>query len=210
MVNNPEDAQLDKMLAKIGRGDLSAAPDLFARFQPRLHRMIRVRLDDRLSSRVDPSDVAQEVFLQASTQIVDYAQNPALPFYPWLRQLALHRLNALHRQHLYTDKRSVYRELSPQLSDSSTLQLAEQVAASDTGPLKHLIREELRRCVRQALAQLPESDREVLILRHLEGLNYADCAAVLQISEPAARQRHVRAVRRIHRLMVDYNPGDSG
>ena len=169
-------------------------------FRERLRRMVKVRLDDRVAARVDPSDVVQETLMIAYSKLANYVQAPALPFYPWLRQLALNRLTVLHREHLYTEKRRVGREVSIGISDSSAIELADCFVVSDS-PLKSMIREEQLSRVRQAMAELSEPDREILILRHLEGLSYTDSAQVMGISETAVRQRHVRAVRRITRLM---------
>jgi RNA polymerase sigma-70 factor (ECF subfamily) len=51
--------------------------------------------------------------------------------------------------------------------------------------------------VRAALARLAESDREVLLLRHLEQLSLAEIAAVLGLSEATAGKRHLRALERL-------------
>ncbi len=118
-----------------------------------------------------------------------------MPLYPWLRQIAFNRLAALHRRHVEAGKRSVGREQSLELSSASAIELAEHLTGRESGPLRRAIRKEMCQRVRSALAALPETDREILILRHLEQLSYADSAAILQISEAAAKQPHVRALR---------------
>ena len=190
----------EDILDRIRCGDDSKTADLFSMFRTRLRRMIQVRLDDRVLARVDPSDVVQETLMLASSQFADYVHNPPLPFYPWLRQLALNRLAALHREHIHTEKRRVGREVSMGISNSSAMQLGDQFATSDS-PLTGMIREELHARVQLAMGELPAVDREILILRHLEDLNYAESAQVMGITETVARQRHVRAVRRINRLL---------
>jgi RNA polymerase sigma-70 factor (ECF subfamily) len=163
--------------------------------------MVAVRMDDRLGARVDPSDVVQEALAIAAQRLPEYLRESSLAFYPWLRQIAWSRLVDLHRRHVVASKRSVSREQPMGLSDSSTMQLANWLATSGTGPLKRLVREELRDRVRSAMAQLAAEDREVLLLRHLEDLSYAECAVILGAGEAAAMQRHVRAARRLHRLL---------
>ncbi len=197
------------LLARVGQGDPSAVAQLLGRYRDRLRRMIAVRMDDRLSARVDPSDVVQETLVAASEQLSDYLRQCPLPFYPWLRQLAANRLADLHRKHVAAGKRSLKSENPPGISDVSAAKLADRFAASQTGPLSRLIRREARARVREALARLAERDREILVLRHLEELSFADSAAVLGISEAAAKQRHVRALRRIHRLLHDHASGAS-
>ena len=65
------------------------------------------------------------------------------------------------------------------------------------------MREELRGRVRSALAELSERDREVLVLRHLEQLSTREIATIIGISEAAVKQRHVRALDRLQRLLRD-------
>ena len=90
-----------------------------------------------------------------------------------------------------------------QMSDSSTMQLADRLLAGDSGqPLKRLMQDELHARVRTAMDQLDADDREVLLLRHVEGLNSRETAAVLEVSEEAGVQRHVRALRRLRRLLT--------
>jgi RNA polymerase sigma-70 factor (ECF subfamily) len=53
------------------------------------------------------------------------------------------------------------------------------------------------------LNRLADRDREVLVIRHLEGLSTREIAAILDISEDAVKRRHVRALDRLQRLLRD-------
>jgi RNA polymerase sigma-70 factor (ECF subfamily) len=200
----------DELLRKARFGDKSARDRLLARHRERLRRMVAVRMDDRLSARVDPSDVVQEALVVASRQFPAYLRNPPLPLYPWLRQIAWNRLVDLNRRHIQSAKRSVRREESLGISGTSAAELAEQLVARESGPVKRALVNEMKGRVRAALAQLGTMDREILILRHLEQLSAAESAAILKITPSAAKQRHVRALRRIRRLLHDEEtPGGS-
>ena len=199
----------DELLDRATGGDRLAVEGLLDRHRERLLRMIAIRLDGRLAGRVDPSDVVQETLAAAAGRLDDYLRDRPVPFYPWLRQLAWDRLHDLHRRHLSTGKRSVLREEALGVPDASAVELAAQFVARDTGPLKRLLREELRARVRATLAQLSRGDREVLILRHLEHLSAAESAAVLEIGVDAAKKRYVRAVRRLRRFLDDLTWGDA-
>jgi RNA polymerase sigma-70 factor (ECF subfamily) len=198
----------DELLRLTRRGDPSARDRLLARHRPRLRRMVRLRLDPRLSARVDPSDVVQETLAEAARRLEEYLRRPPLPFYPWLRQIALDRLLDLRRRHLRARKRSVAREEPDVLSlpDESAAELAARLIDLGSSPSRQLLRQEMRERVRLALARLPEGDREVLVLRHLEGMTVRDIAAVLAVGEGAVRMRHVRALGRLRDLM-DQEPG---
>jgi RNA polymerase sigma factor (sigma-70 family) len=100
-------------------------------------------------------------------------------------------------------RRSVTREEPPLVPDESVLQLAHRLSASATSPSRHLLREELRDRVRVALGCLKPSDREVLVLRYLEGLSNSEAAAVLGIAENTAGMRRLRALERLRALLGD-------
>jgi RNA polymerase sigma-70 factor (ECF subfamily) len=192
----------DELLQRSAAGDDAARLELLARHRGRLRQMIAVRLDWRLLARVDPSDVVQEVLMEAHEKPSDYLRDRPLPFYPWLRRIAWQRLLKIH-QHHHARKRRVTHEGPPllELPDESIGDLAERLATSDSSPSRHALREELRLRVRGALGQLREPDREVLVLRYLEQMSLREIAAVLEISEGAVKTRHARALLRLQALL---------
>jgi RNA polymerase sigma-70 factor (ECF subfamily) len=199
------DPDTDQLLQRVAAGDLAARGLLLDRHRPRLRQMIALRLDRRLWARVDPSDVLQETLAEADQKLADYARRRPLPFYPWLRRLAWERLVQVHRRHVRARRRTVQREAdpAPPLPDESALDLADRLAARGSSPSARLRRDELCGCLRRALAQLPEGDREVLVLRYLEDLSPKEIAAVLDVTEAAVKMRQLRALRRLRDLLGD-------
>ena len=193
----------ENLLQRVADGDYAARDQLLERFRRRLRRMVVVRFDPRLAARVDPSDVVQETLAEAARRLEEYLRHPPLPFYPWLRQIALDRLLDLRRRHLRARKRSVAREEPGGLNlpDESAAELAARLIDLGSSPSRHLLREELRERVRVTLGRLPPGDREVLVLRHLEQMAIRDVAAVLGVGEGAVRMRLVRALGRLRDLL---------
>jgi RNA polymerase sigma-70 factor, ECF subfamily len=194
----------EDLLRRAAAGQGTAREQLLDRYRDRLRHVVAMRLDRRLAARVDPSDVIQEAMADAARKLPDYLRCRPLPFYPWLRQLALERLIVMHRRHIQAEKRSVTREEGQPLplSDESTLQLADRLLDTGSTPIGKLLRDELQRRVQEALALLDPRDREVLVLRHLEQLSTRETAAVMNISEGAVKTRHLRALRRFRGLMA--------
>ena len=187
--------QTDELLVRAEAGSDSAVQQLLGEHRERLRQMVSVRLDRRLASRVDPSDVVQEALIEAATRLPDYLRSRALPFYPWLRQLALDRMNRNRRTHLATAKRSVVKEECPVLSDESVVHLARRLVSRDVSPSAQAIQHEIQALTRKSLASLGEKDRELLIMKYLEHLSLREIASVLGISEAAAKSRHIRGGR---------------
>lgn len=186
------------LAADAARGDRQAEEDLWRTFRPRLKRMVTAELDPRISSRVDPSDVVQETILEAHRRLPECSARPPLPFYPWLRGIASDRIGKMHRTHLGAKSRDVSREVSSPcgLPDDSVDFLAQRLLNQEGCPVQWLLKEELRRRVRETLDQLSVEDRRVLILRLVEEMNTAETALVLGLSEPAVRMRQLRALER--------------
>jgi len=202
------DADTDELLLLAGRGEQLAVQRLLERHRPRLRRMIEVRLDKRLSARVDPSDIIQDSLLDASRKLNDYLATRPLPFYPWLRAIAWQRLQDQYRRHLRAKRRSVkFEEPLVPLPDQSAMLLASQFIAPGTSPSQRLLREESQRRIRAALDQLNPTDREILVLRHLEQMPVAEIAALLGISEGAVKMRRLRAIERIRNLLDNGTEG---
>src|SRR5437588_10799844 len=88
--------ETERLLASAARGGRSDWGELLDRHRARLRRMLALRLDQRLQGRVDPSDVLQETYLEATQRLPDYLRQPDMPFYLWLRFLAGQRLPILH------------------------------------------------------------------------------------------------------------------
>ncbi len=204
-----DDPETEVRLRRAAEGDEQALHWLLERHRDRLRRMITVRLDGRLASRLDASDVVQETLIDAARRFADYVQAPALPFYPWLHRLASERLAQAHRFHLRTLRREAGREQAsgPPQADPTAFRLVERLTASGTSPSKHLIREEERQAMWRALGLLSDQDREILVMRYLDQLAFAEIGVILAISESAARVRHFRALQRINLLLDASNEG---
>lgn len=187
------------------RGEGACLGSLLERHRGRLRRMVALRLDPRLRGRVDPSDVVQEAYLEASARLAEYARGASMPFFLWLRLIAGQRLRIVHRHHLGVKARDPGRELSiggdiyPEASSDA---LAARLASRGPTPSEDARRAERDGRLRQALDGLDAIDREVLALRHFERLTNAEAASVMGVSEAAAGRRHFRALRRLKEALA--------
>ena len=163
-----------------------------------------MRMDRALERRVDASDVVQDVLIEANRRLSDYLQNPVMPFHLWLRQMAKDRIIDLHRRHRVAAKRSIDREqpLAARVRlDESTMDLAAQLCDREMTPAEAATWRELEHRFQGAIEELEEIDREVILMRHFEQLSNSEVAAALNLSEPAASMRYLRAIRRLRTLL---------
>jgi RNA polymerase sigma-70 factor, ECF subfamily len=195
----PDSAQSQRLLEQVRAGDRGAFERLFTRFRVDLCQFVELRLEPKLRPRVDPSDVVQETRLEVFQRLADYLERRPMPFRLWLRKTAYERLDKIRQRHFATSRRTVEREVP--LPDQSSLLLARKILAEGSAPSQQLSRKELVPRLRRALAQLPEADREVLLLRTVEGLSYQEVGYLLGIEPAAARKRPARALVRLHRIL---------
>jgi RNA polymerase sigma-70 factor (ECF subfamily) len=197
----PDSAQTSGLLDRLREGDPAALEGLLARHRPALRAFVAARLDPRLAARLDPSDVVQEAQLAAARRIDDFLQRRPMPFRLWLRKTAYERLLDLQRHHLGRARRSVGREVA--LPDRSSLLLARPLLAGGPSPSEHLAGREFAERVSRAVATLSAADREVLLLRHAEGLPFEEVACVLGVQPAAARKRFGRALLRLQKALTE-------
>jgi RNA polymerase sigma-70 factor (ECF subfamily) len=192
-------------LDRVAAGEQTVWGKLLTRHQRRLRALVSLRLDHRLQGRIDPSDVIQEAYLEASRQLADYLKDPSIPFYLWLRLITGQKLVALHRHHLGTQGRDAGREVSlyrGALPETSSAALAAQLLGHGSRPSEAAMRAERSLRLQEALNSMDPLDREVLALRHFEQLSNAETAHVMELGESAASKRYVRALQRLRQILT--------
>ena len=185
-------------------GDSQAVAELFGQYRDRLKRMVALRLDRRLQKRVDPSDVVQEALIVASNRLSEYANEPPMDFYLWLRWIAADKLLNAHREHLGTQKRDVSQEVSiyrRPMPEACSVSLAQQLLGQLTSPTQAVERAELQLIVQDVLNSLEPIDREILVLRNFEQMTTTETAETLRIKRSTASKRYISALKRLKQAL---------
>jgi RNA polymerase sigma-70 factor (ECF subfamily) len=198
----PDSAQTCAWLDQVQAGDREALDRLLTRFRPDLQAFVQLRLDPQLRARVDASDVVQETQLEVVRRLADFLERRPMPFHLWVRKTAYERLLNLRRDHRGRARRSVDREQP--LPEHSSLLLARPLIAGGPSPSQQLEARERAERIGRAVAELPEGDREVLLMRHAEGLSHDEIACLLGIEPPAARKRYGRALLRLQQVLTNH------
>ena len=173
--------------------------DLFAKHRDRLLGMVSRRIDPALARRIGPEEVVQEAFLRAREKWdwFDSHGRTVMTETSWLYKLSRDCLTEHWRKHSGPN-RDLRREMP--IPDESSMALFGGLIEDGTRPSQHLEREELRAQVRQVVNMLDTNDREILWMRHLDGLSFQEIADVAGITANAANVRHFRAVERFMKL----------
>jgi RNA polymerase sigma-70 factor (ECF subfamily) len=183
---------------RLGEGDFN---ELLQQHRDRLKRVVQLRLDARVRARTDSSDIVQEVLIEAARRSAEYAEAPRVPFFVWLRMIAMDRIVMSHRKHLGAEMRSVAREQPLCHADlhSASHELSMQLSAGQPTPSSEAARSELRQCVHEVLTSLNDVDREIVLLRHFEQMDNAEVASALGMNPSTTSSRYVRALAKLRK-----------
>ena len=176
-------------------GDEAARGRLLESYSGYLTLLARVQIGRRLQGKVDAGDVVQETFLEAHRQMSQFRGTTEAELAAWLRRILSGQLALVCRRYLGTKGRDVTleRELAAQV-DHSSQAMDVGLLASHSTPSQHASRREQAVLLAQALDQLPEDYREVIILRHLEVLSFPEVARRMGRSEDSVQKLWVRAL----------------
>jgi RNA polymerase sigma-70 factor (ECF subfamily) len=201
MAFSTDSMETSQLLEDVAAGDMTALERLLRIHRPYLKRVAQMRIDPALATRVDASDIVQEVQLVIAKRIDDFIRRRPTSLRIWMRRKVLEQLVDQQRRHLGAQKRSILKE--EHVSNVSSLAIARKLLSNT--PSKVLRKIELQERVSELIEQLGDNDREILSLRHAEGLTNVEVADLLGIEPDAARKRHGRALLRAHRLLAENN-----
>jgi RNA polymerase sigma-70 factor (ECF subfamily) len=161
------------LVRRAQEGYLDAYAELVDRYSGLAYRVaLRV-----VGNHHDAEDVAQEALVGAWQQLPNFRAQST--FSTWLYRIVTHRaLNRVQRQH-----------------PSNSLDVIGDVADACAGPAVRLERDLMKDAVTDAIQALPPAQRITVVLHHLEGLSYAEVAAVTDSSVAAVRSHLFRARR---------------
>ena len=185
----PEDADL---LARLRRGDADAYETLVRRQMPIMLAVARRILRNEEEAR----DAVQDAFHNAFRGLASFEEGSRLS--TWLHRItvnaALMRLRSLKRH-----PEEPLDELLPAFTDDGH-QVQRSIPWQEPSELP-LESAERSRIVRDAIDRLPETHRTILLLRDIEGLDTAETAARLEVSENAVKLRLHRARQALRSLL---------
>lgn len=168
------------LMEAVARGDLDAFKEIIVRYQALAWKTAHRFLGDRMEAE----DVAQEVFLKILEAAPRYRPTAAFRtyFYRILTRLCIDR----------TRKRPTSIDDVPEVADPAL------------GPMDVLVTEERRMKVRAAVDSLLPNQKAAMILRHYEGLSYAEIAQVLGVTPKAVEGLISRARDALQALLSSF------
>jgi RNA polymerase sigma-70 factor (ECF subfamily) len=201
-MNSNADAEPEELLRLARAGGGPALGRLLELYRNYLAVLARLHLGRQLRGKVDASDVVQETFLKAHRDFARFRGTTEEELLSWLRHILAANLAMVARRYLGTRRRDLRREraLADELAQSSQ-ELDRGLVSPGSSPSHQAARREQAVYLADALEQLPEDYREVIMLRHLQGLSFPEVAQHMGRSAEAVKKLWVRALTHLRRCL---------
>jgi RNA polymerase sigma-70 factor, ECF subfamily len=198
----PEHPGPEELLRQARGGDAEALGRLLALYREYLGLLARVQLGRRIQGKVDASDLVQEACLEAYRDFPAFRGGTERELVAWLRQVLARNLANAVRHFVGTQRRDVRLErgLADDLERSSAA-LDGGLAAPQSTPSQQAARREQGVLLAEALGRLPPDYREVMVLRHLEGLSFPGVAQRMGRSLDSVQKLWARALVQLRQLL---------
>jgi RNA polymerase sigma-70 factor (ECF subfamily) len=168
----------EDVVSRVLAGETALFEILMRRYNQRLYRMSRMILRDD----GEAEDVMQDAYVRAYEHLNQFAGKAA--FSTWLTRIAIHEALARKR------RRSRMDELDAMPANGETMSI---LKSSDPSPEAGSANAEARQMLEEAVDQLPEAYRSVVVMREVEDMSVAETADSLGVSEAVVKTRLHRA-----------------
>lgn len=195
--NPPESLDEPLLIERSRRGDTFAIETLILRYQDRLYNAI-LKI---CQNSDDAAELLQELFVKLIENIGDFENRSS--FYTWAFSIAVN-LTISHCRRRQKIKFSSIDEETGQDSQAACALKDFLSDKSNPDPAALSQNAELCELVSKLLGQLSDEHRVVLVLRDIEGMDYAQIAATLGISEGTVKSRLNRARNNLRELLGSF------
>lgn len=202
-MGEPADERFEDAIAQARAGDVGALWETAEALRPYMRRVAAAVLAGRLAGKADASDVVQQGLLASVERLDQFRGTSKEEWQRWLVAIVRNEARNLLR-YWHQDKRQVAREDavvgSRAVQGSPDAPEVRLPGLQPTPSHRVAVREEASQLL-ETLDRLPPGQREILRLRHFEGLSHAEIAERLDLTPAAVRQKWVRALRGLRRQM---------
>lgn len=199
------ESQTQSLIVNAKLGNEEALNKLFARYQARILRIVRLRLPSNLRQklRLQSMDIVQEVFMHSFQRLKDFEPQSQGHFLNWLGKKVewyiKDRLDYASRvkREAPGGEISIDQEIAP---SSENIQIQIEIKDDGTTPSQYAVRKDREQLLDSLLELLEAQQRELIIYRNLEELSFQEIGKMLGKSEDAARKQYCRAFKKLIEL----------
>jgi RNA polymerase sigma-70 factor (ECF subfamily) len=196
-----ETERIEPMIAAARQSDRAALAELLESFKTYLRLLARAWLASGLRGKADPSDLVQDTMLQACQRFAQFRGQTEAELAAWLRQILARNVAQLARRYRAAGRHAARERSLDELLARSNGMFGGLLAASGSSPSRAAERRDLGLALTDALAQLSDPHREVIVLRSLEQLEWGQVAQRMDRSVDAVRMLWLRALKQLRPLI---------
>ena len=183
------------MLKAVVDGDATAYRGLVEKYQGRVYAMVY----GMVRNREDAKDIAQDAFVKAFRNLKSFRLESS--FYTWLYRIAMN----LAIDHTRKQKRQATSGFDEAVGARDGDGGIHEIHHQDS-PRKALERKQLYAVIMEALDKLPTEQKQIVLLREVEGLSYKEIADVMEIPEGTVMSRLYYARKKLQKLLAANKP----
>jgi RNA polymerase sigma-70 factor (subfamily 1) len=176
-------------------GDHDALNQLFERYYDRIYRIVRIRMGARLRGVLESCDIVQQTCAVAARKIDSFEPKDGTSLIRWLARIAENQIHD-EADKIRTEKRDTKREvaLDAKVHGMQDSHPGLQLAAGGASPSSIVANNELKEIYDACVESLPDSMRELILLREYAGASWATVVKELELpNEHAAQEAYRRA-----------------
>jgi len=185
------------LVQRVKSGDQRAFRALVERYQRKVYSVALGMVKDKEEAR----DVSQEAFVKVYRYLEHFKGDSS--FYTWLYRITVNIcIDALRRRGPHPGGHVEFDEaVARDLTEANIGALGSRLG---TNPQKAALRKELAQKIQEALQEVPEKHRAILLLREIEGMSYEDLAQTLEIPKGTVMSRLFHARAKVQKILSEY------
>jgi RNA polymerase sigma-70 factor, ECF subfamily len=185
-----------QLLEAVKDGDGNAYRALVEKYQNRVFGMVY----GMLRNREDARDITQDAFVKAYRNIAKFRLESS--FYTWLYRIAMNLAIDFVRKKKRRGESSGFDEaIAAKDADGNISQTHNRES-----PRKALERKQLYKRIMDALEKLPTDQKQIIVLRELEGLSYKEISDITEVPEGTVMSRLYYARKKLQQLLAEDRP----
>ncbi len=197
-------SRIEDLLAAARAGDGEALDRLLARYRNYLRFLAQPGVTGTLGAKADASDVVQDALLQAYKHFASFEGKTQGEWGAWLRKILAREMAMLVRRYRGTASRDVGREKAIKAElDRSSVALLDLVPATSSTPSQVAQVRERGLALADALAELSDDYRQVVVCRNLRHLSWNETAEEMDRTPEAVRKLWTRALKQLGSVLRD-------
>ncbi len=185
----PQDKTI-QLVAAAKAGDRTALDALYRRYQERMLAIVRLRMGQRLRSRMDSQDLVQSVMLESLQSLDRFEYRTEGAFLHWLSRLVENKIRD-KVDYLTAQKRDIRRELPDKEEIAGNLRSSTPTPSGIAQKAEEMARLE------EAIEKLSQDQRDLIIMHKLEGMSYEEIAEATEKTPESVRKALARSLAKL-------------